>query len=248
MSLLHEEIALVTGATRGIGRTIALTLAKAGATVIGTATTAEGAATISGYLAAEHLAGRGAVLDVASPEAVEQVVQAIAKEFGSPTILVNNAGITRDTLLMRMQEEDWQTVINTDLGSVFRLSKACMRGMLKARRGRIINISSVVGATGNPGQANYSAAKAGMLGFTKSLAREIASRNVTVNTVAPGFIDTDMTRALSAAQRAALLNQIPLGRLGLPEDVAQAVLFLASPAAAYITGETLHVNGGMYMA
>lgn len=248
MSLLHEEIALVTGATRGIGRTIALTLAKAGATVIGTATTAEGAATISGYLAAEHLAGRGAVLDVASPEAVEQVVQAITKEFGSPTILVNNAGITRDTLLMRMQEEDWQTVINTDLGSVFRLSKACMRGMLKARRGRIINISSVVGATGNPGQANYSAAKAGMLGFTKSLAREIASRNVTVNTVAPGFIDTDMTRALSAAQRAALLNQIPLGRLGLPEDVAQAVLFLASPAAAYITGETLHVNGGMYMA
>lgn len=248
MSLLHEEIALVTGATRGIGRTIALTLAKAGATVIGTATTAEGAATISGYLAAEHLAGRGAVLDVASPEAVEQVVQAITKEFGSPTILVNNAGITRDTLLMRMQEEDWQTVINTDLGSVFRLSKACMRGMLKARRGRIINISSVVGATGNPGQANYSAAKAGMLGFTKSLAREIASRNVTVNTVAPGFIDTDMTRALSAAQRTALLNQIPLGRLGLPEDVAQAVLFLASPAAAYITGETLHVNGGMYMA
>ncbi|HKV96881.1 MAG TPA: 3-oxoacyl-ACP reductase FabG [Gammaproteobacteria bacterium] len=248
MSLLHEEIVLVTGATRGIGRTIALTLAKAGATVIGTATTAEGAATISGYLAAEHLAGRGAVLDVASPEAVEQVVQAITKEFGSPTILVNNAGITRDTLLMRMQEEDWQTVINTDLGSVFRLSKACMRGMLKARRGRIINISSVVGATGNPGQANYSAAKAGMLGFTKSLAREIASRNVTVNTVAPGFIDTDMTRALSAAQRATLLNQIPLGRLGLPEDVAQAVLFLASPAAAYITGETLHVNGGMYMA
>lgn len=248
MSLLHEEIVLVTGATRGIGRTIALTLAKAGATVIGTATTAEGAATISGYLAAEHLAGRGAVLDVASPEGVGQVVQAINKEFGSPTILVNNAGITRDTLLMRMQEEDWQTVINTDLGSVFRLSKACMRGMLKARRGCIINISSVVGAMGNPGQANYSAAKAGMLGFTKSLAREIASRNVTVNTVAPGFIDTDMTRALSAVQRTALLNQIPLGRLGLPEDVAQAVLFLASPAAAYITGETLHVNGGMYMA
>ncbi|MGH8362959.1 MAG: 3-oxoacyl-ACP reductase family protein, partial [Gammaproteobacteria bacterium] len=165
-----------------------------------------------------------------------------------PTILVNNAGITRDTLLMRMQEEDWQAVINTDLSSVFRLSKACMRGMLKARHGRIINISSVVGATGNPGQANYSAAKAGMLGFTKSLAREIGSRNVTVNTVAPGFIDTDMTRALSDAQRNALLNQIPLGRLGLPEDVAQAVLFLASPAAAYITGETLHVNGGIYMA
>ncbi|MGH8293065.1 MAG: 3-oxoacyl-ACP reductase FabG [Gammaproteobacteria bacterium] len=248
MSLSPHEIALVTGATRGIGRAITLTLAKAGATVIGTATTTEGAATISRYLAEEHLSGRGMVLDVASPGSVEQVVAAVSEEFGNPTILVNNAGITRDTLLMRMQEEDWQAVINTDLSSVFRLSKACMRGMLKARHGRIINISSVVGATGNPGQANYSAAKAGMLGFTKSLAREIGSRNVTVNTVAPGFIDTDMTRALSDAQRNALLNQIPLGRLGLPEDVAQAVLFLASPAAAYITGETLHVNGGMYMA
>ncbi|MDE2022771.1 MAG: 3-oxoacyl-ACP reductase FabG [Gammaproteobacteria bacterium] len=248
MSLPQNEIALVTGATRGIGHAIALTLAKAGATVIGTATTAEGAAAISGHLAAEHLSGRGMVLDVASPESVEQVVAAIGRESGNPTILVNNAGITRDTLLMRMQEDDWHTVINTDLNSAFRLSKACMRGMLKARHGRIINISSVVGITGNPGQANYSAAKAGMLGFSKSLAREIGSRNVTVNTVAPGFIDTDMTRALSEAQRAALLNQIPLGRLGLPEDVAQAVLFLASPAAAYITGETLHVNGGMYMA
>ncbi|MDE2069795.1 MAG: 3-oxoacyl-ACP reductase FabG [Gammaproteobacteria bacterium] len=248
MSLPQHELALVTGATRGIGRAIVLTLAKAGATVIGTATTMEGVATINGYLAAEHLSGRGMVLDVAHPEAVEQMVEKIGKEFGSPTILVNNAGITRDTLLMRMQEEDWQAVINTDLSSVFRLSKACLRGMLKARRGCIINISSVVGATGNPGQVNYSAAKAGMLGFTKSLAREIGSRNVTVNTVAPGFIDTDMTRALSEAQRTALLNQIPLGRLGLPEDVAQAVLFLASPAAAYITGETLHVNGGMYMA
>lgn len=248
MSLLEHEIALVTGATRGIGRTIALTLGKAGATVIGTATTADGATTISRYLAAEHFSGRGMVLDVVNPEAVEQVVTAVSAEFGSPTILVNNAGITRDTLLMRMQEEDWQAVINTDLSSIFRLSKACMRGMLKARHGRIINISSVVGVTGNPGQANYSAAKAGMLGFTKSLAREIGSRSVTVNTVAPGFIDTDMTRELSEVQRAALLNQIPLGRLGLPADVAQAVLFLASPAAAYITGETLHVNGGMYMA
>ncbi|HKT32668.1 MAG TPA: 3-oxoacyl-ACP reductase FabG [Gammaproteobacteria bacterium] len=248
MSLLQGEIALITGATRGIGRAIALTLAKAGATVIGTATTAGGAATISSYLAAEHLSGRGLLLDVANPESVDQVVVAVSREFGNPTILVNNAAITRDTLLMRMQEEDWQAVINTDLNSVFRLSKACMRGMLKARHGRIINISSVVGITGNPGQANYSAAKAGVLGFTKSLAREIGSRNVTVNTVAPGFIDTDMTRALSETQRAALLNQIPLGRLGLPEDVAQAVLFLASPAAAYITGETLHVNGGMYMA
>jgi len=188
------------------------------------------------------------VMDVANPGTVEPVVAAINAEFGSPTILINNAGITRDTLLMRMQEDDWQAVINTDLGSVFRVSKACVRGMLKARRGRIINISSVVGLTGNPGQANYSAAKAGMLGFTKSLARELASRNITVNTVAPGFIDTDMTRALNETQRAELLNQIPLGRLGMPADIAQAVLFLASPAAAYITGETLHVNGGMYMA
>ena len=246
--ILEREIALVTGATRGIGREIAVTLAKTGATVIGTATTAEGASAISHYLAAERLAGRGMVLDVANPETVEKVVAMLGEEYGNPTILVNNAGITRDTLLMRMHEDDWQSVINTDLGSVFRVSKACVRGMLKARRGRIINISSVVGLTGNPGQANYSAAKAGMLGFTKSLARELGSRNITVNTVAPGFVDTDMTRALSETQRAALLNQIPLGRLGAPADIAQAVLFLASPAAAYITGETLHVNGGMYMA
>lgn len=248
MSLLQNEIALVTGATRGIGRAIALALGKAGATVIGTATTPDGAEAISSYLAVEHCAGRGWVLDVANAEAVEQTMAAVSAETGSPTILVNNAGIARDTLLLRMQEADWQAVINTDLNSVFRLSKACIRGMLKARRGRIINISSVVAATGNSGQANYAAAKSGVLGFTKSLAREIGSRNITVNTVAPGFIDTDMTRALSAAQRASLLSQIPLGRLGLPQDVAQAVLFLASPAAAYITGETLHVNGGMYMA
>lgn len=248
MSLLQNEIALVTGATRGIGKAIALALGKAGATVIGTATTTEGTAAIGSYLAAERIAGRGWVLDVANSDAVEQMLAAVTAETGSPTILVNNAGIARDTLLMRMQEDDWQVVINTDLNSVFRLSKACIRGMLKARHGRIINISSVVAATGNPGQANYAAAKAGVLGFTKSLAREIGSRNITVNTVAPGFIDTDMTRALSEAQRAALLQQIPLGRLGLPQDVAQAVLFLASPSAAYITGETLHVNGGMYMA
>lgn len=248
MSLLEHEIVLVTGATRGIGRAIALSLAKAGATVIGTATKEEGAASISDYLSTQHFSGHGIVLDVAKPESVEHVVTAVTTEFGSPTILVNNAGITRDSLLMRMQEDDWQAVINTDLSSVFRLSKACMRGMLKARHGRIINISSVVGTTGNPGQANYSAAKAGILGFTKSLAREIGSRNVTVNTVAPGFIDTDMTRALTEVQRTGLLDQIPLGRLGTPEDVAQAVLFLASPAAAYITGTTLHVNGGMYMA
>lgn len=248
MNLLQNEIALVTGATRGIGRAIALALGKAGAIVIGTATTADGATAISSYLAAEKIAGRGWVLDVANSDAVEQTLAAVTAETGSPSILVNNAGIARDTLLMRMQEDDWQAVINTDLNSVFRLSKACIRSMLKARHGRIINISSVVAATGNPGQANYAAAKAGVLGFTKSLAREIGSRNITVNTVAPGFIDTDMTRALSEAQRSALLNQIPLGRLGLPQDVAQAVLFLASPAAAYITGETLHVNGGMYMA
>jgi len=248
MSLLESEIALVTGATRGIGRAIVLALGRAGATAIGTATTADGATSISHYLGTEHIRGRGLVLDVAEPHSVEEVMRAVSTEFGDPTILVNNAGITRDNLLLRMQEDDWQAVINTDLSSVFRLSKACVRGMMKARHGRIINISSVVGVTGNPGQANYSAAKAGILGFTKALAREIGSRNITVNTVAPGFIDTDMTRTLSEPQREALLDQIPLGRLGTPEDIAQAVLFLASPGAAYVTGETLHVNGGMYMA
>lgn len=248
MSLLDNEIALVSGATRGIGRAIASALGKSGATVVGTATTTEGAASISHYLGAEHIRGRGMVLDVAKSDSVEELMRTLTAEFGDPTILVNNAGVTRDNLLLRMQEDDWQAVINTDLSSVFRLSKACVRGMMKARRGRIINISSVTGVTGNPGQANYSAAKAGILGFTKALAREIGSRNITVNTVAPGFIDTDMTRALSESQRDALLNQIPLGRLGTPEDIAQAVLFLASSSAAYVTGETLHVNGGMYMA
>ncbi len=248
MNLLSNDIALVTGATRGIGRAIALVLGKAGATLVGTATTAEGAGRISAYLGAEGIRGRGLVLDVASSVSVDEALKTVNGEFGSVSILVNNAGIARDTLLMRMRDEDWDVVINTDLGSVFRLSKACLRGMMKARRGRIINIASVVGAVGNPGQANYCAAKAGILGFTKSLAREIGSRNVTVNAVAPGFIDTDMTRALGAEQRAAMIAQIPLERLGTPEDIAQAVLFLASPAAAYITGETLHVNGGMYMA
>ncbi|MGB9430224.1 MAG: 3-oxoacyl-ACP reductase FabG [Gammaproteobacteria bacterium] len=248
MSPLGNDIALVTGATRGIGKAIALDLGKAGAVVVGTATTADGAETINAYLMAAGIKGRGVVLDVASWASVEDVLKHVASEFGDPTILVNNAGITRDTLLLRMKEEDWNTVINTDLSSVFRLSKACLRGMMKARRGRIINISSVVGATGNPGQANYSAAKAGIFGFTKSLAREIGSRGITVNTVAPGFIDTAMTRALNEEQRSAMLQQIPLARLGSPEDIAQAVVFLASPAAAYITGETLHVNGGMYMA
>lgn len=248
MSPLGNDVALVTGATRGIGKAIALDLGKAGAVVVGTATTADGAGTINAYLMAAGIKGLGIVLDVASWASVEDVLKQVASEFGDPTILVNNAGITRDTLLLRMKEEDWNTVINTDLSSVFRLSKACLRGMMKARRGRIINISSVVGATGNPGQANYSAAKAGIFGFTKSLAREIGSRGITVNTVAPGFIDTAMTRALNEEQRSAMLQQIPLARLGSPEDIAQAVVFLASPAAAYITGETLHVNGGMYMA
>jgi len=245
--MLNSDIALVTGATRGIGKAIALALGRAGATIIGTATTPEGAAHISAYLKTETIKGQGRVLDVTDVTSVEALVKALAMDFGDVSILVNNAGITRDTLLLRMQEQDWDAVINTDLGSVFRLSKACLRGMMKARRGRIINISSVVGAVGNPGQANYCAAKAGIFGFTKSLAREIGSRNITVNTVAPGFIDTDMTRALSEEQRAAMTKQVPLQRLGTPEDVAQAVLFLASPGAGYITGETLHINGGMHM-
>jgi 3-oxoacyl-[acyl-carrier protein] reductase len=246
--MLNQDVALVTGATRGIGKAIAQALGKAGATVIGTATRPEGAEQISAYLKADGIKGKGLVLDVADGAQVEATVKAVAAEFGDPTILVNNAGITRDTLLMRMKEEDWDAVINTDLTSVFRLSKACMRGMMKARHGRIISIASVVGASGNPGQANYCAAKAGIMGFTRSLAQEIGSRNVTVNTVAPGFIDTDMTRALSEEQRAGLLEKIPLGRLGAAEDIAQTVLFLASQGAAYITGETIHVNGGMYMA
>ncbi|HET7923013.1 MAG TPA: 3-oxoacyl-ACP reductase FabG [Gammaproteobacteria bacterium] len=247
MSLLANDIALVTGATRGIGRAIALALGGAGATVVGTATRPEGADGITAYLEQAGIRGRGLVLDVSAPASVEASLKAVNAEYGEVSVLVNNAGITRDTLLMRMKDEDWQAVLDTDLSSVFRLSKACLRGMMKARRGRIINISSVVGATGNPGQANYCAAKAGILGFTKSLAREVGSRGITVNAVAPGFIDTDMTRALGEDQRGALIAQIPLARLGQPEDIAQSVLFLASPAAAWITGETLHVNGGMYM-
>jgi len=246
--MLNQDIALITGATRGIGKAIAEALGKAGATVVGTATSAEGADKISAYLKAAGIRGHGMVLDVGNSAQVDEVVKAVAAEFGDPSILVNNAGITRDTLLLRMKEEDWSAVIDTDLTSVFRLSKACLRGMMKARRGRIVNIASVVGSTGNPGQANYCAAKAGIMGFTKSLAREVGSRNITVNTVAPGFIDTDMTRDLSEEQRTALKLQIPLDRLGAPEDIAQTVLFLASPGASYITGETLHVNGGMYMA
>ncbi len=244
---LNGEIALVTGASRGIGQAIALELARQGARVIGTATSADGAAKIGRYFQEQSLAGRGLVLDVTRPESVTAVLQDIEKAEGAVSILVNNAGITRDNLMLRMSEEEWADIINTNLTSVFRLTKACLRGMTKARKGRIISIGSVVGATGNPGQANYAAAKAGLVGFSKALAREIGSRQITVNAVAPGFIDTDMTKALPEAAREALLKQIPLGRLGQPEDIAHAVAFLASPQAAYITGTTLHVNGGMFM-
>ena len=242
---LQGEIALVTGASRGIGAAIADELAAMGATVIGTATSEGGAAAIGERMAAHG--GHGRVLDVTDGAAVEALVDAIAKEFGPVSILVNNAGITRDQLLMRMKEEDWQAIIDTNLTSVYRTSKAVMRGMMKAKKGRIISIASVIGLTGNPGQANYAAAKAGIIAFSKSLAREIGTRGITVNVVAPGFIDTDMTRALPEETRHGLLGQIALGRLGDAGDIAKAVGFLASPAASYITGETLHVNGGMYM-
>jgi 3-oxoacyl-[acyl-carrier protein] reductase len=245
--MLENNVALVTGASRGIGRAIAIALAQAGAQVVGTATSAAGAAAISAEYAALGVKGRGTVLDAGDGASIEALVAELDAAEGLPTILVNNAAITRDMLLVRMKSEDWDRVIATNLTAVFRISKACLKRMLKERRGRIINVTSIVGVTGNPGQTNYSAAKAGLLGFTKSLAREVASRNITVNAVAPGFVDTDMTRSLSAEQRAALQAQIPIGRLGAPEDIAAAVLFLASPQAAYITGETLHVNGGMYM-
>jgi 3-oxoacyl-[acyl-carrier protein] reductase len=243
---LDGEHALVTGASRGIGRAIALALGKAGAKITGTATSQSGADAIGKYLEQEDIAGKGMVLDVSKPASIESLMEQMEGEM--PSILVNNAAITRDNLLMRMSEDEWESVINTNLGGVFRLSKGCLRAMVKARRGRIITLTSVVGLTGNPGQANYSAAKAGLIGFSKSLAREVGSRNVTVNTVAPGFIDTDMTRALPEEQRSQLVKQIPLQRAGTPEDIAAAVLFLASSAGAYITGETLHINGGMYMA
>jgi 3-oxoacyl-[acyl-carrier protein] reductase len=244
--MLNGEIALVTGASRGIGAAVAQRLCSDGARVIGTATTAEGAARISEALG--RSGGRGAVLDVASQASIDALIDEIESREGPVGILCNNAGITRDTLLLRMKQEDWDAVLQTNLTSVFRLSKAVLRGMMKARKGRIINIASVVGLTGNAGQANYASAKAGIVGFSKSLAREVGSRHITVNVVAPGFIDTDMTRALSEEQRAGLSTQIPLGRLGLPADIAAAVAFLASPEAAYITGETLNVNGGMHMA
>ncbi|MEB1655398.1 3-oxoacyl-ACP reductase FabG [Xanthomonas campestris pv. campestris] len=242
---LQGEIALVTGASRGIGAAIADTLAAQGATVIGTATSASGAAAIGERLAANG--GHGRELNVTDAAAVDALIDAIGKEFGAVSILVNNAGITRDNLLMRMKDDDWQAIIDTNLTSVFRTSKAVMRGMMKARKGRIINIASVVGVTGNPGQTNYAAAKAGIIAFSKSLAKEIGSRGITVNVVAPGFIHTDMTKALPEDAKTALLQQIALGHLGQPDDIANAVAFLAGPTARYITGETLHVNGGMYM-
>jgi 3-oxoacyl-[acyl-carrier protein] reductase len=246
--MLENQVALVTGASRGIGHAIALAAAGAGARVIGTSTTADGAAKLSAELASHGYNGRGAVLDAGSPASIDALIAGLDAAGELPTLLVNNAAITRDALLLRMKPEDWDAVITTNLTAVYRLSRACVRHMMKERRGRIVNLTSVVGVTGNPGQANYAAAKAGLLGFTKSLARELASRGINVNAVAPGFIDTDMTRALSEEQRAALLKQIPAGRLGTAEEVAAAVLFLLSPQAAYITGETLHVNGGMYMA
>jgi 3-oxoacyl-[acyl-carrier protein] reductase len=242
---LENQVALVTGASRGIGKAIALELARQGAKVVGTATSEAGAEAITGYLA-EH-GGKGVVLNVTDAERCGAVIDGVQKSFGSLSILVNNAGITQDQLAMRMKDEEWDSVIATNLTAVARLSRAVLRAMMKAKHGRIINITSVVGSAGNPGQMNYAAAKAGVAGMSRALAREIGSRNITVNCVAPGFIDTDMTRALAGDQHATLLAQIPLGRLGKPEDIAQAVAFLAGPTAAYITGTTLHVNGGMYM-
>ncbi|MBK5929552.1 3-oxoacyl-ACP reductase FabG [Halochromatium salexigens] len=246
--MLDAEIALVTGASRGIGAAIASELSRLGAKVAGTATTEGGASRIAARFADADSAGIGLCLDVTQPTSIEAALTAVEEQLGGrPTILVNNAGITRDNLLMRMKEQEWDEILDTNLSSVFRLCKACMRSMTKARHGRIINISSVVGVSGNAGQCNYAAAKAGLIGFSKSLAREIGPRGVTVNVVAPGFIDTDMTRELPEAQREALLGSIPLGRLGAPEEIAAAVAFLASPAAAYVTGQTIHVNGGMLM-
>ncbi|KVQ16706.1 beta-ketoacyl-ACP reductase [Burkholderia ubonensis] len=245
---LDKQVAIVTGASRGIGRAIALELARLGATVIGTATSESGVSAITAAFAEAGVTGRGAVLNVNDAAAAEALIDATVKEFGALHVLVNNAGVTQDQLAMRMKDEDWDAVIDTNLKSVFRLSRAVLRPMMKARGGRIINITSVVGSAGNPGQANYAAAKAGVAGMTRALAREIGSRGITVNCVAPGFIDTDMTKTLPEEQQAALKTQIPLGRLGSPEDIAHAVAFLASPQAGYITGTTLHVNGGMYMS
>ena len=245
--MLKGQVAVVTGASRGIGRAIALELGRQGATVIGTATNADGAASISQYLAAASIKGEGAVLEVREQAQIDALVAHVEMAYGAAQILVNNAGITRDNLAMRMKDDEWDAVLDTNLKAVFRLSKAVMRGMMKARQGRIINVTSVVGHSGNPGQVNYCAAKAGVAGMTRSLARELGSRNITVNCVAPGLIDTDMTKVLDAKQRDALVASIPLARLGLPEDVAAAVAYLASPNASYVTGTTIHVNGGMYL-
>ncbi|BDZ75372.1 beta-ketoacyl-ACP reductase [Methylophaga marina] len=245
---LDGKIALVTGATRGIGKAIAISLGEQGATVIGTATSENGAVTISDFLKEANIQGRGIVLNVTDADAIDNVVSTIESEFGAPEILVNNAGITRDNLLMRMKDDEWDDIINTNLTPIYKLSKRCLRAMTKARWGRIITITSVVGAMGNAGQTNYAAAKAGVIGFSKSLAREVGARGITVNTVAPGFIDTDMTSSLPEAHKTALLEQVPLKRLGLPEEIAAAVSYLASTHAGYVTGETLHVNGGMYMS
>lgn len=245
--MLQNQIALITGTSRGIGKAIALKLGKDGATVVGTATTDEGAESISDYLDEAGIKGKGIVLNVNDTDQIKNLFTKVRKEFGEVTILVNNAGITRDDLLVRMKDEKWDEVIGTNLKAIFRLSREVLRAMMMARSGRIINISSIVGSTGNVGQSNYAAAKAGILGLSKSLAREVGSRNITVNCVAPGFVDTDMTRALSEKQQQDLLQYVPLKRLGKPEDIASAVAFLASPSAGYITGATLHVNGGMYM-
>lgn len=245
--MLENKVVLVTGASRGIGQAIATALGEQGAIVIGTATSDKGAEAISSYFSEAGVKGQGMKLDVGDDESVAEVMDAITGAYGPVNILVNNAGITRDNLLMRMKGEEWDSVINTNLTSLYRLSKSVIRGMMKARTGRIINIASVVGSSGNAGQTNYSAAKAGMLGFTKSLAAELGSRGITVNAVAPGFIDTDMTRELADEQRNALLKNIPLARLGQPQEIAAVVAFLASDAAGYVTGETIHVNGGMYM-
>ena len=243
-----NEIAFVSGASRGIGKEIALELGRQGAIVVGTATSESGAESISNYLKDNDIKGVGLMMNVTDQDSIDAALKQTTESFAAPSILVNNAGITRDNLLMRMKVDEWEAIMNTNLTSIFRLSKSCLRAMTKARKGRIISIASVVGVTGNAGQANYAAAKAGVIGFSKSLAREVGVRGITVNVVAPGFIDTDMTKALPDAQRDALLSQIPLNRLGNPEEIAKAVAFLASPAASYITGETIHVNGGMHMA
>jgi 3-oxoacyl-[acyl-carrier protein] reductase len=245
--MLNGQVALVTGASRGIGQAIACELGRLGATVIGTATSDEGAVKITAYLTEAGIKGEGAMLEVRDAEQVDALITRIDKTYGAVGILVNNAGITRDNISMRLKDDEWDAVLDTNLKAVFRLSKAVMRGMMKARQGRIINVTSVVGHSGNPGQANYCAAKAGVAGMSRSLARELGSRNITVNCVAPGLIDTDMTKALDDKQRESLIGSIPLGRLGRPEDVAAAVAFLAAPGAAYVTGTTIHVNGGMYM-